>query len=100
MKMNSIRNILACLAVAVVASGCATGRIADLRDCGKLSVGVGLGLGADVGLGAISHPSVGILSKTHRLGTENRRISGVWSDGEVYFPSVVLAATLSESGNP
>jgi len=39
--MNAMRNMLALLLVGAAATGCATERIADLRDCGRLSVGVG-----------------------------------------------------------
>ncbi|MEI6166465.1 MAG: hypothetical protein WCS52_04665 [bacterium] len=91
--MKKIRNnTLALLVIAAIFSGCATGRLADLRDCGKISIGVGAGLGADVGLGALVHPSVGILAKTYRVGSESRNVYSVWQEGEIYYPVVFFPA--------
>ena len=88
--MNAMRNMLALLLVGAAATGCATERIADLRDCGRLSVGVGPGLCADVKIGDLTHPSLGLMSTTHRVGHENRDISGFWTECEAAFPLVVI----------
>ncbi len=48
------RVLLAMLLLA--ATGCAPGRMADLRDSGRLSLGLGLGLSADAKLGTLTHP--------------------------------------------
>ena len=70
-------------------SGCATGRIADLRDCGSLSVGVGPGLGVQARIGAVSHPSLGLMSWGPRVGLENRHLAGAWHETEGYAPLMV-----------
>ncbi len=56
--------------------GCAPGRLADLRDAGRLSIGVGLGLSADAKVGALSHPSLGVASATADLGFDSRDVYG------------------------
>lgn len=85
------------LTIATMASGCVTGRINDLRDCGKLSAGYGGGLCADVGIGALSHPSFGLVAQTKRLGFENRHVSGAWSEGEMAFPVILFPALTAEA---
>lgn len=76
------------LALTVVAAvGCTTDRMADLRDCGRLSAGVGYGLGAEVGLGIIGNPSIGIIAMKACVGTEDRDRFGVWDEGEMFWPA-------------
>jgi len=101
MKMNRIRNILACLGVALAASGCATGRIQDLQDCGRLSVGLGLGLDATAKVGCILHPSIGVASATTRIGHENRRVSTAWKEQQVVWPvsSIVTGQMFNWNGD-
>jgi hypothetical protein len=60
--------------------------LADLSDCGRFSVGTGVGLMADVELGWLSHPSVGIMSKTKRLGIDARDNCGRWDEMEYGSP--------------
>ena len=93
-KLNTL---LALGMIALICQGCATGRIADLRDCGKLSVGAGFGLGADVGVGALTHPSVGIVSMTKRVGLEDRFIYGQWTHAETYFPALLVGVAIASS---
>lgn len=71
-------------------AGCCSGRLADLKDCGRLSAGIGLGLSADVKVGDMSHPSLGLCAYTYRIGFENRDISGIWTEGECAFPIVEI----------
>ena len=93
--------MFAILGIAIVA-GCATGRSADLRDCGKLSVGVGLGLGADVEIGMLSHPALGLMSITRRVGFEDRTVAGVWTASESYSPAIniIMPIALDRSDYP
>jgi len=78
--------------MAVLVGGCANpGRLQDLRDCGRLSVGVGVGLSADVKVGDLCHPSLGLLALTHRVGHESRRISGYWTEIEQAFPAMMIS---------
>ena len=92
-----IRTILGIISLAIVA-GCATGRMSDLRDCGKLSIGVGPGLGVDAQLGAISHPSLGIGSWTRRIGWEDRYVAGLWKEGELHSPVANIAMSVVDGG--
>jgi hypothetical protein len=78
--------LLPLLALAIAGPGCATGRWADLRDCGKLSVGYGFGVGVDAGFGALTHPSIGLFSLSMQSGLENRDVFGFWENENVYFP--------------
>ena len=97
--MKRIRNIAICLSVALIASGCATGRIADLRDCGRASVGIGMGLGAEVGLGVIGTPSVGVLSHKQMYGWESRHCSGMWVEQETFWPASSVIGFLFRGWN-
>ncbi len=92
-----IRNTFGITAIAVVA-GCATGRTPDLRDCGKLSVGFGPGLGVDAQLGALSHPALGIGSWTRRVGWEDRYVAGLWKEGELHSPAANIAMGVVDGG--
>ncbi|MBS3763968.1 MAG: hypothetical protein ACLFWL_13670 [Candidatus Brocadiia bacterium] len=92
--MIGIKKGIAVLALLLLGSGCASDRIADLKDCGRLSIGVGLGLSADVKIGDLTHPSLGLMSYTYRVGHENRDISGQWSEMEGAFPLVIVANRL------
>ena len=80
--------------IAVTCQGCATGRLADLRDCGRVSVGAGFGLGADMGVGALTHPSVGLVSMTQRVGFEDRQVCGQWTQIETFFPLAMVGGPL------
>ena len=91
--MKLITNALAAVCLAVVTSGCATGRIADLRDCGRLSVGYGAGLGVHAEVGILTHPAIGGWgSRTRRIGVENRHVAGAWDESELRTPILNLMA--------
>ncbi len=87
--MKLLRNIILVCLLAILA-GCATGRTADLRDCGRASLGLGFGLGAHLELGALTHPAIGIKSTTWRIGFENRDAIGIWQETEYYTPYLIF----------
>jgi len=84
-----VTGILAC-----ALSGCAPGRIADLRDCGGFSVGIGLGLDATAKIGCVVRPSLGIGSMTGRVGYEDRELYGVYEEDQFTWPCSSLLAML------
>ncbi len=92
-----IRNTL-CITFLGIVAGCATGRTSDLRDCGKLSIGFGPGLGVDAQLGALSHPALGIGSWTRRIGWEDRYVAGLWKQGELHSPVANAAMSVVDGG--
>ena len=51
--MTYTRTAVFAIAAALIASGCAPGRLADLQDSGRISVGLSLGLSADAKLGDV-----------------------------------------------
>lgn len=66
--------------------GCAPGRMADLRDSGRMSLGVGLGLSADVKIGDLTHPSLGLLGVAAMYGWESRHIEGRFLEARISEP--------------
>ncbi len=60
----------------VFALGCAPGRMADLRDSGSLSLGIGVGLAADAKVGFLTHPSVGSVTASAMWGSDSREVTG------------------------
>jgi len=88
-----------CLALVLLGIGCVSpGRLADLRDCFELSVGVGPGLAVDVDLGYLSHPSIGFAAVTQRAGVGNRECCGRWKETEWPFPTTVYIVFHPEGG--
>jgi hypothetical protein len=69
--------------------GCAPGRLADLQDSGRLAVGIGLGLSADVQVGALTHPALGVVSSSAMIGFESRGIEGPWYEARISDPYAV-----------
>ncbi len=69
--------------------GCAPGRVADLKDSGRLSIGVSLGLSADAKIGDLTHPALGLLSSSAMVGFESRNIDGTWYEGRVSDPFAI-----------
>jgi hypothetical protein len=65
---------------------CAPGRIADLKDSGRISAGLSLGLSADVKVGDLTHPAVGLLASSAMVGFETRHIDGVWYEARTSDP--------------
>ncbi len=84
----------AAAAALLFAAGCKSfdARLKDLRDCARVSVGVGTGVSAEVRAGAFTWPAIGTTTKTHRVGFENRHIAGYWYSEETPFPIVDIAA--------
>ncbi len=60
--------------------------MADLKDSGRLAIGLGLGLSADAKLGDLTHPSIGILASAAMVGFESRDIDGAWYEAQVSDP--------------
>ena len=87
------------LVIVIGGSGCATGRLADLRDCGHMSCGVGVGLSADLKVGDLTHPALGLVSHTHRIGFERRDLYGIWTESEAPTP-LIWATGLFAKINP
>ena len=69
--------------------GCAPGRIADLRDSGRLGLGVGPGLSVDAKLGDLTHPALGLFGASAMWGWESREIEGFWYEGKVSDPFAI-----------
>jgi len=81
-----------------MAAGCVSpGRLADLRDCGRFSVGAGPGLLVDAELGWLSHPSVGAMARTQRIGIDTRDNCGQWEESEFGSPLLQLLIPAHES---
>ena len=57
--------------------------MADLRDSGRMSLGVGLGLSADVKIGDLTHPSLGVLGVAAMYGLESRHIEGRFLEARI-----------------
>lgn len=84
--------------VLLLATGCVTpGRLVDLSDCGRFSVGWGVGLMADVELGWLTHPSVGVRARTQRLGIDARDNCGRWDEMEYGSPFLQLMIPAHEA---
>ncbi len=91
---------IASLALMITLTGCATGRMADLRDCGRISVGAGPAFGIQARVGALTHLSLGIGSgeNAKRYGFEDRYVYGRWLESEGFWPvSFFLAGFIQES---
>lgn len=90
---------IACLASTLTLTGCATGRIADLRDCGRLSVGAGPNFGIQARLGALTHVSLGMGAENRaHYGWESRYVYGRWLESDGFWPmALILAGFLQES---
>jgi hypothetical protein len=88
-----MRRAIGGMLVIVSLCACAPGRIADLQDSAKLSLGGGIGLSADASLGFVSQPSIGLFSKGAMLGFEGRNAGGVTFQERVSFPYTFAVAT-------
>lgn len=77
---------------ALASSGC-RGRLADLRECASLSVGVGQGLDATARIGPLAHPGLGAVgSRTWRLGLPGRAHGACWREEQLVWPMLPLFA--------
>lgn len=70
-------------------AGCAPGRLADLRDCGRISAGLSLGLSVDAKIGDLTHPALGTLGSSAMVGFETRDIDGFWYEARTSDPFAV-----------
>jgi len=77
------------LSVLLTVLGCAPGRLADLQDSGRLAVGIGVGLSADVQLGGLTHPALGVVSSSAMIGFESRGIEGSWFEARISDPYAI-----------
>ena len=76
--------------LALVSSvGCAPGRVADLKDSGRISFGLSLGLTADAKIGDFTHPALGVVGSSAMLGFESRDIDGTWYEARVSDPFAI-----------
>jgi len=81
--------------------GCAPGRLDDLADCGRISVGVGLGFEGHAKLGCLTHPSLGIVGSANlMIGHENRHVTGFWGDVRLVTPVWTLIAASGRHASP
>ncbi len=79
----------------VFALGCAApGRMADLRDSGMLSLGLGVGLAADAKLGFLTHPSVGTVTSSAMAGVDSRDVTGAFFQAGSSWPHSMFWASL------
>ncbi len=85
MILGRVFALLACLTVL----GCAPGRMADLKDSGRISAGIALGLSVDVRLGDLSHPAVGLASSGAMIGYDSRDVDGAWFEARVSDPFAI-----------
>ena len=83
------------LLLAAFAVGCAPGRLDDLADCGKASVGIGMGLEAHARIGFLTHPSLGHGSFTSRVGHESRRWTGAWEEFHAVWPMTAMMSQIA-----
>jgi hypothetical protein len=88
----------------VVLVGCAPGRVADLRDSGRLSFGIGAGLAVDAKAGPLTHPSLGTAYSSAKVGFESRDVHGAFyevgtSDPHAAFWAKRHGASLGQALN-
>jgi len=81
-----IRKLLVVGMLGSLFTGCATGRVADLRDVAKLSIHGGLGFSVDARIGALTQPSFGLWSTSAGIGLESREVGGVYFQKRISFP--------------
>jgi len=89
--MRSHRLVLSIVMILVL-GGCTVikpGRWADLADSGKLSLGLGAGIAADIGFGSLAHPCIGS-SVTRRVGHLERDFPAQWTQFEVCDPMLTV----------
>jgi hypothetical protein len=84
--------------VALFLTACAPGRLADLKDVGKLSLGTGIGLSVDAQLGALTHPSLGFAQKQGAIGYDGRESDDFFYSARVSFPQSIFTARAEGAG--
>ncbi len=84
--------------LSITSVGCVSpGRLADLSDCARASVGVGRGVLVDVELGYLPHPSIGWYVETERIGIDTRHLHGRWKEREFGFPFLCFLVPMHEA---
>ena len=72
--------------------------MADLKDSGRIAVGIGPGLSIDAKLGDLTHPALGALGAAGMVGFESRAIDGSWYEARVSDPYAIF--WLRREGQP
>jgi len=80
------------------AAGCAPGRLNDLKDCGRISIGPGAGLDVHAKVGALTQPSLGLAAASIKFGHESRDLSGGWTEMSYASPAILWANGDHEEG--
>ena len=73
------------------AAGCAPGRLDDLKDCGRISIGLGMGLEAHAKVGSLTQPTIGLGSASVKIGHEDRSTTLLWGEFVRAWPAVWMA---------
>jgi len=61
-------------------------RLRDLADIGRVSAGPCIGLGVEVKATGLLHPSLGIVTRSARVGWDSRHCYLFWPEREAFFP--------------
>ena len=75
-----------CVLLGVLLAGCAPGRLDDFLDTGRASFGLGLGLSADVKVGDLTHPSIGLFGAAAMFGWDSRDVEGLFYEARTSDP--------------
>ena len=87
MSFRSVCKGMLTFAAATMFWGCTSTQVADLADCGRASIGMGLGLDVTAKAGSLAHLGLGVVgSKTARIGHENRHWTGTWAEDQFVWP--------------
>ena len=81
-----------------LAAGCAPGRLDDLKDCGRISFGPGVGLDVHAKVGALTQPSVGLGAASVKYGHDSRELSGTWTEMSYASTTVLWANSGHKEG--
>jgi hypothetical protein len=63
--------------------------MADLRDSGRIAIGLGPGLTLDAKIGDLTNPSLGIAGAAAMWGSESRDVDGPWFEARVSDPYAI-----------
>lgn len=86
-QVKRLSRVILIIAAAAMLWGCTSTQTADLQDCGRLSVGLGLGLDATAKIGSAAHLGLGLVgSRTVRIGCEDREWYGMWGEDQFVWP--------------
>lgn len=71
-----------------LAAGCAPGRLDDMKDCGRISIGPGVGLEVHAKVGSLTQPTVGLGGASLKIGHEDRNTESSWGEFVVAWPTI------------